>query len=314
MGFFDRAIKKGIGSAISGAVEKVASEVIAPAADKAAQKVAEKTTDYANKTAATLDEATREMGGAVREADAAAAEAGMGSLGGLFSSFQSAAVSFAGAAAQNMKICEACGAPGGAEEKFCPSCGAPLPEATVGALYVCSSCGKQNDVGKKFCTDCGAKLPATLQEEARAAAKNEETLAQWEVLLPQFPKWPYGGANLDLEQYDEQVCFHVDKAPRATLLQYRELLKQSGFRPAGRYPSEDMLYKMVGGECWCFESCEPYPGDADSLSVSFGRREPDGGFDYVKPEPKKQPDLGDLVGGLGDLKGGLKGFKDKFKF
>ena len=65
---------------------------------------------------------------------------------------------------------------------------------------------------------------------------------------------------------------------------------------AGKYPSDDMLYKIIDGRCYKFESCEPFGGGEGCLSVTFGLREPNGGFDYKKEDEKPQKKSGGLFG------------------
>ena len=192
-----------------------------------------------------------------------------------------------------MKICPACEEPAGANVKFCPKCGGALPEQTVAQGTVCSSCGKQNSIGTKFCADCAAKLPAAIAEEEAAKRKDEIVLSNWDTTLPTFPKWCYGGYDLRLELCSTDAngnpyyAFNVNGVGMAELGQYKQLLKQNGFRPAGQYPSESQLFKRVNGVVYNFDSEDPFSGGSNCIGVGFAVREPIGGFDYVEaPKPK----------------------------
>ena len=143
---------------------------------------------------------------------------------------------------------------------------------------------------------CGAKLPYAIAEEENARQKDAAELEKWGVLLPEFPVWSCGGCDYELEEFEYQngqpsVRFSVNRASPAALNQYCAILKQNGFRSAGRYPSESSLYKKVNGVCWCFNCSDAFCSGEGEMSVGFNSQEPDGGFDYVKPEPKKQLDL-----------------------
>ena len=290
MGLLDRAIKKGISNAIGNAVEKA----VAP-------KIEQATAGVVNQAAASVNQAVDSNVQSAPPPDTAQTEErnqAAHTLGGLFGSWQGAAASFANEAAKNMKICPSCGESASAATKFCPSCGAGMPEETVAQGAVCSSCGKQNDIGGKFCADCGAKLPAAVAEERAARTKTAALMAQWDALLPHYPKWSFGGTDMELEDMgvDEGgnpfYGLHIRSTGRAALEQYRNLLRQNGFREAGKYPSSAQLYKMTDGVCRCFNSEEAFAGGDDCLSVYFQAKEPEGGFHYAKPEPQAKAKSG----------------------
>ena len=309
MGLLDRAIKRGISQGvgqglgqgisrgISGAIGKAVEQTVAPAANK-----------WADKAAGNINRSAEELGEAASQTQQAYASSGVdasavGGLGGMFASFQNAAMGFANEAAKNMKICPSCGEAAQGDVAFCPSCGAELPAQTLAEGSVCTSCGKQNTVGTKFCAGCGAKLPFAEAEESRARARDEAQLARWDELLPQFPKWCFGGHDISIED-----CGYVNGHPAYSLTvcgttfsaleQYRDLLLGSGFKTAGQYPTRGMLYKMDGGVCRCFESDDPFVSDEGTLSVSFSVGEPAGGFDYVKPAPRSKADGLDSILGM----------------
>ena len=290
MGLFDKLIKDGIKNAVGNAVEEGLKKAIAPKIEEAAANSVNKAADAVNNSFGQNTQETPQSSTVNQESVDKAAS----TLGGLFGSMQGAAMGFANEAAKNMKICLSCGEGASAETKFCPGCGAELPEQTVAQGAVCISCGKQNDIGTKFCADCGEKLPSALAEEAAIQKKNEDVLSSWDSLLPVYPKWSFGGTKIEIEDMgsDENgrtyysLC--VENTNRSALDSYRNLLKQNGFREAGEYPSISQLYKKIDDVCYCFDSEEPFPSDSGRLYVYFLTREPSGGFDYVKPEPKQK--------------------------
>jgi len=304
MSFLKRAIRDGISKGISDAVGKAVKEAVEP-----------KATEWANKTAVQLDQMSRKQTQEVRQ--------NLGGLESALSNLQQAAGNYATEVSKNIKICPNCGEPAGAEKKFCTSCGAKLPETTAAQSAVCPACGKQNTVGMKYCDECGTKLPAAIAQEEAARKKMAESMLQWDQLLQMYPRWNFGGSDLYIEQHDPAECSgyfasaHIS-FPRGTsgeqpLEQYWNLLKSEGFRTAGRYPDQAHLYKMIGDTCYLASSEHAFDGGTDSLCLEFAIREPDGGFYYVKPEPKSQPTLKDLKKQLGsskeldELKDGLKG-------
>ena len=288
MGIFDRVVKNAVNNAVGNAVGRAVEKAVAPKIEQAAAGAVNHAADKVNQAVAyntppppPVQQSTMNQESVNQAAN---------TLGGLFGSLQGAATSFANEAAKNMKICPVCGEGASAETKFCPSCGATMPEQTVAQGAVCSSCGKQNDIGVKFCSDCGAKLPAAVAEEQAALAKDAATLVQWETILPQYPKWCFGGHDISLEYGGTNdngtpyYFFHVLGVGDSEVQQYRALIKQNGFVQAGEYPSDAMLYKMIGGSCYYFESAEPFA--SEYMGVSFGIGEPSGGFYYTKPEKK----------------------------
>jgi hypothetical protein len=135
--------------------------------------------------------------------------------------------------------------------------------------------------------------------KSRVPVESDAALHEnWARFLPQYPVWQFGGYNAEISEggLDEHnnVYYHlsVSGTTFSALSQYRNLLKENGFRAAGKYPSDDMLYKMVGGQCYNLESCEPFGGGEGCLSVTFGIREPNGGFDYKKESEKPQKKSG----------------------
>jgi len=301
MGLLDKAIKKGIGSAVGNAVGNAVGRAVAPKVEDAAAKAVNRAADSISQTVSEHMPERDVANVQPRNRSSVNNEElnqAMNTLGGLFGSMQGAATNFANEAAKNMKICPACGDTAGADTKFCPSCGGAMPTETVAQGAICTSCGKENNIGTKFCADCGAKLPSALAEESAAAARNDAVMARWDAELPQYPKWSFGGKSYSLEQDDygegPVYRFNVEGTNRAALQQYRDLLKQNGFREAGQYPTIDRLFKMVGSTCYCVDSSEPFPSEEGWLQLYFLIREPSGGFNYTKPEPQAKKSLFDL--------------------
>jgi hypothetical protein len=286
MGFLDRAVKRAVGNAVGNAVGSAVERAVAPKIEQGVQRTAQQILPQQQPMSPQLQQPPAIAPQQPQQATAA--------LGGLFGGLNS----FANQLAQDKKICPGCGAMADGNVKFCPSCGAKLPEQTMGQGAVCTACGKQNGVGTKFCADCGAKLPAALAQEQAAQEKDAQVLAQWAVLLPQYPQWQCGGYHFELEcdGGSDLSCtrFSVYGAGRAQLEQYRQLLLQSGFRPASESPDPCQLYARVNGMVYNVDTEHAFEGDA--LDIYFAQREPRGGFDYVKPQPQpKQSGLGGLL-------------------
>lgn len=273
------AVSQGISRGLSDAVSKAVKQTVEP-----------KATEYANRAADHFDQTAGNVGRQARQTTS--------SLEGAFANLERSVQNYANQMTKDLKVCPECGQPTTADKKFCPGCGAKLPEQTLGQNAICPACGKQNSVGTKFCQDCGTKLPAALQKEEMAARKNAAVMAQWDEMLPQYPRWTCGGAELYIEDYgSDGVTFSVSfngntgEAHRAVEA-YRQILQQNGFRPAGQYPSVAQLFKRIDGEVFNVDTEHCFEGDPDCACIGFCRREPYGGFDYVKPEPKKSRDIG----------------------
>ena len=299
MGILDRALKRAVGNAVQKgvqqgvrkAVEPKIEQVTANAVNSAADKILG---SAAQPTAQPAPQAQTQTYTPQNTVNQAQAQQAASALNGIFGGFMGAATE----AAKNMKICPACGEGTGADVKFCPKCGGKMPEQTVGQGAVCSACGKQNNVGTKFCAECGAKLPAAVAEEQAAQAKSEAVMAEWDQKLSAFPKWNCGGSEYCIEQYDWALMFSArfpsSAAAQNAVRQYREVLAQNGFRQAGQYPDICHLYKKINGICYHCDTEHCFDGDSDYPSLYFNSEEPTGGFEYVKPEPKKSSSIFDL--------------------
>lgn len=272
MGFLERAIRRGISEGVGKAVGSAVEKAVAPKAEQ-----------MANKAANQLDQAVQNTAQETRQATSG--------LNGAFANLQRAAEGYATEMSKNMKICPGCGQPAGADKKFCPACGVRLPEETVAQGAVCPSCGKQNSVGTKFCCDCGTKLPAAVAEEQAAQANDAAVMAKWNEHLSVYPKWVCGGTEFNIEDYGGRLMFAAKLpssfAAQNAVKQYRELLLQGGFCQAGQYPDPCHLYKMINGVCHHCDTEHCFDGDSDCPALYFDTEEPTGGFNYVKPEPKK---------------------------
>lgn len=283
MGFLERAIRRGVSEGIGKAVGDAISKAIEPTATEFANKAAEHFDTAAQNN---TQQTTRSASG----------------LEGAFANLERAAQGYATRMSENIKVCPNCEKATDASKTFCPECGAKLPETTVAQGAVCPNCNKQNTVGTKFCEDCGTKLPAAVEQEAAAKARDEAVMLEWDEKLPQFPKWSFGGCNYGIECYEENYfSFSADFggndfAARQAVDSYRKYLVQNGFHQAGQYPSINHLYKRVDGVVYHVDTEHCFEGDPDCPTIGFDNREPPGGYDYVKPQPKKQVGLKDLFG------------------
>lgn len=301
MGLLDRAIKRGISNAVGSAVEQGVRKAVAPRVEQAAASAVNSAAAQINNAVGTQQTAAPQTQAPAQSTmNQAEINQAANTLGSFFGSFQGAATNFANEAAKNMKICPACGEPASADQAFCPSCGAKLPEKTVAEGAVCTACGKQNTVGTKFCSGCGAKLPAAVEEEQAAEARNNTVMAEWDRLLPQYPKWAFGGNSMELDdqQADGYIRFNVnfnrDYNASGEVERYRQLLAQHGFHPAGQYADICHLYNRINGVCYHVDTEHCFDGGQDNVDIYFNIGEPNGGYDYVKPEPKKSTSIFDL--------------------
>lgn len=276
MGFLERAIRRGVSDAVGKAIGKAIEPTV---------------TDLTNKAANAIDQAAQNTEQQVARSSG---------LEGAMANLERSVQGYATEAAKNMKVCPNCNKPTTADKKFCPECGTQLPEQTVAQGAVCPNCGKQNAIGTKFCQDCGTKLPAAIAEEQAQADRNAAVMAQWDAKLPQYPKWTCGGSEFNIEEYDPG-CFEFranfngnHQAARRAVDEYRQILLQNGFRQAGEYPCIEHLYKMENGVCYHVDTGMCFEASPDSPSISFTIGEPRGGFNYVKPEPKKKTSFLDL--------------------
>jgi len=280
MGFLERAIRRGISDGIGKAVGSAITKAVEP-----------KATELANKAAEQLDQAAAQQ-------QAARPPRPASSLENAFQNLERAASGYATEMSKNIKVCPGCGEASDVGKKFCPHCGTKMPEETLAQSSVCPSCGKQNNVGTKFCSDCGTKLPSAVQEENAAAAREAAVMEEWDQCLAAYPKWCCGGKDFHIEYYDSDVMFcatfPTNFAAQTAVKQYREVLQQNGFRMAGQYPDISHLYKKVNGNCYHVDTEHCFDGDGNCPSIYFSIREPAGGYDYVKPEPKKAPSFRDL--------------------
>lgn len=313
MSFLKRAIRDGISKGVSDAVGKAVKEAVEPKAG-----------EWANKTAQQINRMSQKQSNQAKQS--------FSEMKGAFANLQKAMEGYATEVGKNIKICPACGALSPADKKFCTDCGAELSEDTVAQSALCPACGKQNAVGRKYCEDCGTKLPIAVAEEKAAQERMKACLNTWDSILPMFPKWSFGGSEMEFEEYDPdeyggyfasvRIYFGRNESGEYPLLQYWELLKDEGFRTAGRYPDEGHLYNEIGGVCYMVSCEHAFDGGTDVLNLEFARREPEGGFNYVKPEPKPQLSFKDLkkdrkgqIGSkdLDDLKDDLKDLKNLFR-
>ena len=123
-------------------------------------------------------------------------------------------------------------------------------------------------------------------------------MEEWEQYLHNYPKWSCGGQELVIECDNGYVWFAATFSNNMTAVnaveQYKVILQQNGFRQAGQYPSPNSLYKMVDGVCYKVDMENMFEGDSNCPTIYFSIGEPTGGFNYVKPEPKKPTSFRDL--------------------
>lgn len=303
------AVNDGIRKGVSNAVGKAIESAIKPAADNLANKTAQavnSAADEVNKGLAETKAAATEAGAAMAEANAAAGAAAsevksLGGLAGLESALSGWAASAERIATQmssSMKICPSCGQPSPADKAYCPHCGAKLPDKTLGEDYTCSKCGTANTPGTKFCSACGAILPAAAAEIEAQQAKDATVLAEFENLLPQFPKWTVGGSEFRLEANGEANGYPIYDLElvggHKELDAYIALLNEAGFRQSG-----DQWYKTIDGACRTFD-CNDAVIDG-GIYVHFFVSTLD---KKAEPKPAEDP--------LADLKGAAKGIFKKF--
>ena len=274
--FLKNAIREGVSRGIGDAIEKAVEPKAAELTGKAMEFIDRKT------------------GGTMQSARQHTAD-----LEDALSGLEKTMGSYADKISRSTKLCPKCGQPASAEKSFCPNCGGKLPDETIAQGTLCPVCGKQNDLRSRFCEDCGTKLPAAVREEQMQARRDDEELAQWDSLLPQFPKWSCGGREYNLEDLGHAIVFSAGfggdtTAAHNAVLEYRRLLRAEGFRPAGEYPSEGQLYKMVGDVCWHADTENCFDGDGDRPCIGFDASQPRGGFHYEKPQPKMPPNLKNL--------------------
>ena len=275
------AVSQGISRGLGNAIGKAVQQAVEPRA-----------AEYANKAAEHFDQAAGQAAQQTRQTTAG--------LEGAFANLERSMQSYADQMTKDLKICPECGQPSSADKKFCPGCGAKLPEQTLGESAVCPGCGRQNSVGTKFCQDCGTKLPIAVQEEQARQARDQAVLDQWDARLPGFPRWSCGGSGMELQEYEPGIFgFSAefqgnDAAARRAVEQYRRCLQEAGFRSAGQYPSQDHLYKKAGEVCCHVDLEHCFDGDPDCACIGLDYSEPQGGFDYVKPQPSRDMGLDDL--------------------
>lgn len=300
-------INKGIRKGVSNAVENAVEKAVKPKVEDWANKTADNLTQAAQATTDSLNQAAQATAdGMQATANSVNNAGGTAGLEGALARLQSSMENYATQASKNLKICPKCGAGATADNKFCPVCGAQLPEMTVAESAVCPKCGKQNTIGTNFCAACGTKLPGKGAMEKAAAANDADVLAQWDKVLPTFPKWNLGGTNYDLECVYEYpngakaYAFRVKAASETDaqnlVTKYAGVCRAAGFHPAGQYASDNHLYNRINGVVYHvdFEHC--FLGDLDCPEFSFGVEEPDGGYDYKKPENKQSSGLSGIFG------------------
>ena len=295
MSIFGKLIKdtvgKARGSAVEDAVEDAARKAVKPVVDQAASAAASAAAQHVQSAAGEVSQSAVQASASLNEANEAASSVSREDWDKAMSFLGDMATS----AAKNTKVCPECGASAKADVKFCPECGAKLPEMTVYEMEKCPSCGHQNDIGVSFCAECGAKLPVKLEEEERRKKKDEEELGKWDELLPQYPKWCFGGSDIELlDRRDEGMLaiLSVGDTSPAALNCYFQLLKENGFAAPAGWTDDELLFKVIDGNAYCVSRTDAFQ-DRDCFSIYFmidNSRLP------KKEEPKKKGLFGGLFG------------------
>ena len=316
MGLFDKVLKdvtKGLQDAVAKTVEDEAKDAAEKAAEKAADAVADKTAEAVAEKAADAAAETSErtsglfgdlkksiddMNASLKEAEEAMKEADEAMKDVTPEQWEQATSYLEKMAADSLKdtyVCAMCEEPVKGKKEICPKCGARMPDRSVMELAVCAGCGKQNTPGTERCEGCGAKLPYKLLMEEAQTKKDQGVLDRWSSEIPMFPVWNCGGSCFDLSKLEEGRYYFAswfegnESEAQASVGRYVALAKSAGFRQAGKYPGDDHLYKMIDGICYHIDTEHCFEGDSDSPSIYFLLNdEPQGGFDYVKPQPAKK--------------------------
>lgn len=291
MSLFDKLIKDTVGKAVKDAAREGARQAVQPMVNEAANAAANAAAQGINNATSEIRQSANEAAQSMNRANEEAKkvpkedwEKAMGFLEGMATN-----------ASKNMKVCPNCGESAKADVKFCPSCGAKLPEKTVYEMATCPACGHQNSIGTSFCAECGAKLPSKIAEEEAAKAHDEAELNKWDDILPQYPKWCFGGSDIQLEDRrgegdDTLAILSVGSTNRMELDRYFVLLNKNGFiRPAG-WSSDEVVFKVIDGNAYCVGQTDAFR-DPDCFSIYFF-------IDNSRLPRKEEPKKKGLFGGL----------------
>lgn len=274
MGLFDNVLKNaiskgvsgGLKNAISNAVSKTVKSVVQPTVDKAVGSVTNAAAEKINDSAKQFNDAvgaTNDAAAELNKVNTSELEKAFGTLGGMAKN-----------AIKDKKECLKCGEVVSGTSECCPKCGAKLPTLTLAQQAICPSCGKEdNELCTEHCAGCGAKLPYLLFKEQHQADKDNAILAKWDEYLPAFPKWSEGGSQFEIERFQDSseslpwYRFSAVTNP-ASLAQWTEKLKAAGFQRQYK-DTDDVLYKVVDGQCWTVNQSDAFGNEADYMNVYF---------------------------------------------
>ncbi|NLW70804.1 MAG: hypothetical protein GX061_06970 [Eubacteriaceae bacterium] len=260
MGFFDRAIKKGISEAIEKAVES-----------KVVEKIAPKYKEVMDEQTKNLSEATRNLANAqndynaVNETAQSSEEASQlkNTLGGLFSGYADTLTGIAEGAAKNVKLCPNCGEGNSAEKKFCASCGTKLPEETMAEqMYItCPNCGNKNRAETRFCGECGGELPFVPMPGETVLDPQEN----WSADFAPFPVWTYGKLT-DISQYENQMEVRADCVIKREYEEYKANLLNLGFKVS---PKDGSIWKVEGNCKYSLNTQRLWEGGGNTIYLIY---------------------------------------------
>lgn len=275
MGFLKNIVKNSVSKAVNKAVTDTVSKKATQVMTDGLNKVTDKVTQPSAKQQQQQQMQQQQMTNSLNQA---------------FGGFANTINSYATQATQNMKICPKCGTPSKDDLKFCPNCGTTLPVQTMAQQCVCTACGKQNNFGARFCGGCGAELPVSLAEKEQEKANMQEQMRKWDAMLANYPRWTFGGKDLAIEEDGGyvrlDVSFDSAQQAKAAMDGYYQLLLSCGFHQAGKYPSQGNLYNKIGEVCHLVSFENAFEAGSDYMQLYFAYSEPEGGYDYVKPEEK----------------------------
>lgn len=131
---------------------------------------------------------------------------------------------------------------------------------------------KANELADKAAeqlVESSARLDKANEQLKQASADYQSILDEWKDKLPQYPVWPCGGNNFQIEEIDGvyyfTACFEDSLTAKNAVKSYAQVLLQSGYRPKNDNLTDDNFYKTINGKCYyvdlehCFDSDDSAP-------------------------------------------------------